>query len=40
LKALMERDEKSMRALLEQHLLNKRDAVIEGIKNQQQDITA
>jgi DNA-binding GntR family transcriptional regulator len=40
LKALTERDEKTMRALLEQHLLNKRDAVIEGIKNQQQDITA
>ena len=40
LKTLTERDEKKMRALLEQHLLNKRDAVIEGIKNQQQDITA
>jgi DNA-binding GntR family transcriptional regulator len=40
LKALTERDEKLLRSLLEQHLLNKRDAVIEGIKNQQQDITA
>jgi DNA-binding GntR family transcriptional regulator len=39
LKALTERDEKTLRALLEQHLLNKRDAVIEGIKSQQQNIT-
>jgi DNA-binding GntR family transcriptional regulator len=39
-KALTDRDERAMRGLLEQHLLNKRDAVIEGIKNQQQNITA